>query len=418
MDGEVYVLGQHCCSIEEARVAVASLYWSTYRRGIPELSLSTDAGWGCMIRTAQMMLAHAWQRFRMSEKISQDVSATGTLFPKNEDELSERARNVFLEISWRFADLPADFSCFSIHHILQTAQQLVNMGPGEWFGPHTICSVLSSIVNQAATSHAWKLRMSVATDSMIFCDQLDDLCSRSDEKQSQNDSGNWDHSLILTVPLRLGVEQVERAKLQVLMAMLKLPQCIGFIGGTPRHSLYVIGQQPNTENLLYLDPHTTQDTLSDEHTASSELKNDKNGQYIDADNVPFPALPEWYLESVKAPQPYSMHATYLDPCLAIGFFLYDKSSLEDLRREVDKIFTTLDEPLLQILDKTPSYMSSKAERCKRDVRLSLDGEFSEDELNSGYEHHGRKLSRLSNSSWEKCEHEDAKESGDDEFVLL
>ncbi len=46
------------------------LFWATYRRGMPALGpagLTSDAGWGCMVRSAQMLVAHALQRSLLSE---------------------------------------------------------------------------------------------------------------------------------------------------------------------------------------------------------------------------------------------------------------------------------------------------------------------------------------------------------------
>lgn len=46
------------------------LFWVTYRRGFPAIGrsgLTSDTGWGCMIRTGQMAVAHALQRQLLGE---------------------------------------------------------------------------------------------------------------------------------------------------------------------------------------------------------------------------------------------------------------------------------------------------------------------------------------------------------------
>lgn len=64
----------------------------------------------------------------------------------------------------------------------------------------------------------------------------------SDSADDSAPGSPW-KSLILLVPLRLGTEKLNPIYNDCLKAMLSLDNCIGIIGGRPKHSLFFIGYQ-------------------------------------------------------------------------------------------------------------------------------------------------------------------------------
>uniref|UniRef100_A0A7S2S9E2 Cysteine protease n=1 Tax=Rhizochromulina marina TaxID=1034831 RepID=A0A7S2S9E2_9STRA len=116
----------------------------------------------------------------------------------------------------------------------------------------------------------------------------------------------WDASLLLLIPLRLGLESVPPEHAARILAMLELPQSIGFIGGRPNHAIYFFGHHGN--ELHGLDPHTTQPT--------PEVEDEE-----------FPSLE--FLASLSCPRPQKLRVDRLDPSLALGFYF---RSWEDLNQ--------------------------------------------------------------------------------------
>ena len=60
-----YVLGAACATEDDVDRAVGAALWLTYRCGFPEMTpyaYTDDAGWGCMLRSAQMLMANALLR--------------------------------------------------------------------------------------------------------------------------------------------------------------------------------------------------------------------------------------------------------------------------------------------------------------------------------------------------------------------
>lgn len=114
--------------LEIIRRDILSKIWFTYRKGfIPiggEDGLTSDKGWGCMLRCGQMVLAQAL----ISLHLGREWYWT-----------SECRDPTYLKILKRFEDRRQ--APYSIHQIaLMGASEGKDVG--QWFGPNTVAQVL------------------------------------------------------------------------------------------------------------------------------------------------------------------------------------------------------------------------------------------------------------------------------------
>lgn len=101
--------------------------------------------------------------------------------------------------------------------------------------------------------------MYVSVDGVVYKEEVAALCTLTELYSTQSPSpqrhGNlskeasdpylfW-RPVIIVVPVRLGVDRINKVYIDGIKLMLRLPQSAGIIGGRPRQSLYFVGYQGN-----------------------------------------------------------------------------------------------------------------------------------------------------------------------------
>jgi cysteine protease ATG4 len=294
--------------------------WVTYRRNFMELvpspvnrPLTSDGGWGCMIRSGQMMLAEALLRKRLGRDWR--IASTGT--ERARAKKGKQQSTVYSLAHKRtllhFVDVPHINCDFSIHRIVQAGLQY-GKNPGDWYGPETISVVLRDLVNM--NSHLGVI-IHVAHGSLVVRDDILKICNGakvSEERSGVKDNSQWANELLLIIPLRLGLHSINSIYADSLCGCLEFPQTVGFIGGKPRHSVYYVGHQGKM--LKYMDPHTVQNTV---HPGMS-----------------FPTIED--LLTYHCMTPRSMKVSDIDPSLALGFVIRNEHDFDDFSRRVQDMF--------------------------------------------------------------------------------
>ncbi|KAK2540535.1 Atg4c [Columba guinea] len=306
-------------NVEEFRKDFISRIWLTYREEFPQIkgsALTTDCGWGCTLRTGQMLLAQglmlhflgrawvwpdaldidssdseSWTAHTVKKlTASFEASLTaereakilsnhhrGTL-KRNWDE-SERRNEVYHRkiISW-FGDSP--LTAFGLHQLIEYGKKSGKIA-GDWYGPAVVAHILRKAVEEARDPELQGVTIYVAQD-----------CT---------DAGNFDY-----VITHLWIGEMRPTSLGIL----SLEYCVGIIGGKPKQSYYFAGFQD--DSLIYMDPHYCQ-------------------SFVDVSIKDFP------LESFHCPSPKKMSFKKMDPSCTIGFYCRTVQDFEKASEEITKM---------------------------------------------------------------------------------
>uniref|UniRef100_A0A665X6G3 Cysteine protease n=1 Tax=Echeneis naucrates TaxID=173247 RepID=A0A665X6G3_ECHNA len=314
--GHSYLLNSED-EVERFRLAFVSRIWLTYRREFPQLEGSTwttDCGWGCMLRSGQMLLAQGllvhlmprdWTWPDAQQLTDVDFESLPSIqHPRSsQKKRPECARDRQAEpihhrlVTW-FGDQPP--APFGVHQLVEIGKSSGKKA-GDWYGPSVVAHILRKAV--AKTSVVQNLAVYVAQDCTVYKEDVLRLCDLSlSQTPPDPDSQGW-KSVIILVPVRLGGEALNPSYIECVKNILKLECCIGIIGGKPKHSLFFIGFQD--EQLLYLDPHYCQPV-------------------VDITQANFS------LESFHCSSPKKMPFNRMDPSCTIGFYAKNKKDFESL----------------------------------------------------------------------------------------
>ncbi|XP_067678826.1 cysteine protease ATG4C-like [Haliotis asinina] len=307
-------------NIEEFHQDFSSRIWFTYRREfspLPGTKMTTDCGWGCMLRSGQMLLAQGLVTHFLGRgwRVYHD--------PKPQQ------KAYYKEIIRWFSDQMSDQIPFSIHKLVDVGQRL-GKSPGDWYGPSSVALILRDALIKASSSLPVlkNLCVYVAQDCTVYKQDVIDLCltrpkslsqlSTCEEEEEEEEKagkettsdGEWKRAVIIFIPMRLGGESLNPIYIPCVKNLLAHDNCIGIIGGKPKHSLYFVGWQE--DKLINLDPHYCQDVVD-----------------TSAQNFP--------VQSFHCVSPRKLSFTKMDPSCTVGFYIRTKAEFDKFVKSVSGI---------------------------------------------------------------------------------
>lgn len=174
---------------------VRSLFRFTYRRdflAFDPYGITSDAGWGCMLRVSQMMMATACQRHMLGRDWRRG-SGTPAGGASTSTELETlRANNDYCNILRWFMDYPGPPHIYAIHHMVQCGIKYDKL-PGEWFGPSTAALVLRDLAKLHRAKYNGTLEILIAEGDTIYISEAENVCCGSAASSSSSSSRSASH---------------------------------------------------------------------------------------------------------------------------------------------------------------------------------------------------------------------------------
>lgn len=247
---------------------LSQIPWFTYSKGIDQIVrsrdgavLANDVGWGCVVRSGQMLLFIVILRLQFPEHLGKVERA--------EEPGLELIRKYFRERSANEALEKSKLGTFALQNFVREANKICRLEEGSWFRSTTFVIALSELLKIEPIQDLHLLNV------FEHCFYLGDLCDqafrkplklvprRTKEAVSLLSNQEWDHPVLVNLCMMLGVESTVDPKYdRLLLKMTKLGSFVGMIGGYAQRAFFFVGCNERGE-FLYLDPHYVREAQAD-----------------------------------------------------------------------------------------------------------------------------------------------------------
>lgn len=156
--------------------------------------LTSDTGWGCMLRTGQSLLANALVRIHLGRDWRRPLPGTQTFDERDSLTATERESMArYIRLLTLFCDDPA--APFSVHRFAIMGKEL-GKEVGEWFGPSTAAGAIRALVGRYEPAG---LAVANFVDGSIYKSVVE-------AEASVRTDGSWSRPVLVLVGLRLGID--------------------------------------------------------------------------------------------------------------------------------------------------------------------------------------------------------------------
>lgn len=273
---------------------LSSILYFSYKKNFPFIPniksktyCSSDSGWGCMIRSSQMILSRAIykilkhlnkhkQTFSSKEDILDNVMTLFVEYPYMRNNIPKLYMNYILKAMdvhqinsphKKVMHIISVFPPFGIKAICAIGE-IFDKTAGEWFSDVNmprIMDIINGIFNVIPTMKVFSFISSIVKHPIItecFSRNVDNALDPNDYIEDSNGKLYLMKCGVVFVSVRLGMLDIAEEYYPSILQLFECKQCIGFVGGKRESAHYFIGH--NGENcLMYLDPHYAMESVFD-----------------------------------------------------------------------------------------------------------------------------------------------------------
>ncbi|KAK4054648.1 Cysteine protease atg4 [Microbotryomycetes sp. JL221] len=306
--------------------------------------LSSDAGWGCMLRTGQSMLANALIFTHLGRGWRRSLSREGGVTTSTTDFAT------YSRIVSMFIDSPAPLAPFSVHRFAEMGQRL-GKAVGQWFGPSTAAGAIKTLVNEFAPAG---IKVVNAIDGTVFAS---DIAAAANEQ-----NGIWSTPVLLLIGVRLGIDGVN----PIYHDAIKADSLFYIDPHHPRPA--VVLRVPDDDDLADAALRVPFSNTDDVHEAELDTRNVVDsfvtvGPILtnaarDREQIKSffsSAYEDEVLRTYHCDKVRKMPLSALDPSMLVGFLIDGKDDWQDFCTRVE-VLSSEAKPVFSVAASPPSWM--------------------------------------------------------------